>query len=65
MLRVRELRLKAGLTQEQLARASHTNLRTITRVEKEKTASATTLRNLARGLGVPIGDLFEDEGARG
>lgn len=59
MLRIKELRTGAHMSQSELARAAGLAEKTIRRVEKTGTASGKTLQRLADGLGCEIGHLFE------
>jgi transcriptional regulator with XRE-family HTH domain len=60
--RVKELRLKAGLSQEALGRRAHMSYRTIFRIENEETQTARelTVLALARALGVEPTDLLAE-----
>jgi transcriptional regulator with XRE-family HTH domain len=54
-------RLKAGLTQKQLAQKSGLDQSTIIRVERgDRGIRPMTLAKLAGALGVPVEDLLED-----
>ncbi len=56
--RVRELRLKKGLTQEQLAYEAEVELSQIHRIEAGKTnLTFSTLAAVASGLGITISEL--------
>lgn len=63
MQKIRELRLKAGMTQEQLAK--RLNLRTKSTVSKWETGESVPgtrlLINIAKILGCEINDLFDCE----
>jgi len=60
---VRELRLKAGLSQIQLAEKADLNFNFIGSVERgEKLASVVTVVRLARGLGLSGADLLRRAG---
>jgi DNA-binding Xre family transcriptional regulator len=66
MLRVKEIRLSIEvspgrpLSREALARRAGVGYKTIQRVEETGEATASTLRKIADALGVPVGDLFEN-----
>jgi transcriptional regulator with XRE-family HTH domain len=54
------LRLKKGLTQQQLAEKTGLSIDTVAAIENgRRWARLTTLRKLAKGLGVRSKDLFE------
>lgn len=59
MLRIRYLREAAGLSQEKLAYAAGVSVGTVRRAENGGGMSERTLRKLAAGLKVEVGDLFE------
>lgn len=60
---VRELRLKAGLSQIQLAEKADLNFNFIGSIERgEKLASLETIIRLARGLGLSGAELFRRAG---
>ncbi|HEY2303254.1 MAG TPA: helix-turn-helix transcriptional regulator [Acidimicrobiales bacterium] len=60
--RVRTIRQENGQTQEALARAADVSNGTIIRVELGRNIPRLdTLRKIAAGLDVPIGDLLEDD----
>jgi transcriptional regulator with XRE-family HTH domain len=61
--KIRELRLRAGLSQEQLARRSYVAHQTIHRIEGGKTPTARelTIISLANALGVQPPDLLASE----
>lgn len=58
MLKVRELREKAGLSQDRLAKAAGVSTSAIYRIEGRGTASVATLCKIAAALGVQPGELF-------
>ena len=59
---VRHLRRRAGLTQAELAEKAGISRATLARVElAEVDPAASTLRALARALGVTVNDLFGEE----
>lgn len=61
VLRIRELRERRKLTQEQLAYRAGVSLRTISRAEKNHgRPSAKNLRLIAKALGVKVDALFEE-----
>jgi transcriptional regulator with XRE-family HTH domain len=61
-LRVRELRKKAGLTQEALGERAGVNYKFVGGIERgEENPSLAVLRGLARGLNVDLADFFEVE----
>lgn len=56
---LRRLRLVAGLTQEGLSRATGIHSAEISRLERgARDPQLRTIVRLARGLGVPVGDLL-------
>jgi len=59
--RVKELRDAAGISQQELAQRAKLSISVVTQVEQGKTLDPriSTLRSLARGLGVPVADLVE------
>jgi transcriptional regulator with XRE-family HTH domain len=63
MLRIRELRESAGLTQEGLAYLSGLSYTTIARAEGSDTANTESLRKIAKALGVSVRDLFAEASA--
>jgi transcriptional regulator with XRE-family HTH domain len=67
MARLRTLRLNAGLTQAELARAAGLSTPSIKRLEagKGKRPYPATRRKLAAALGVPIADVDELRGDGG
>ena len=59
-IKVKELRLKAGLSQEKLAHLADLDRTYITSIEKgERNVSVTVIEKLAKGLGISIKDFFE------
>lgn len=58
MLRIREIRLERGLTQENLAYAAGLTVKTVIRAEQGAGVNERTLRKIAKALGVEPGDLF-------
>ena len=57
---VRGLRERRGMTQEQLAEASGLHLNTISKLEnKHREPKVAAIAKLAKGLGVPLGPLFD------
>jgi transcriptional regulator with XRE-family HTH domain len=59
--RIRQLRLDANLTQDGLEELSGVKSNTIARLERgAHTASAPTLRKLAKALSVKVSDLLDD-----
>ena len=58
--KLKAARMKAGLTQTQLAAASKVSIRTIQKIEREatKTVTAQILARLARALGVSMEGLL-------
>ncbi len=66
MPRLRVLRLNAGLSQEDLARAAGVSEGTIKRLEagKGKQPYPSTRRRIAAALGVPIAEIDELKGDR-
>lgn len=65
MLRLKELREAHDppLTQAALGYMAGVSARTVYRAETLGQAHSTTLRKLANALGVPVGALFNEEGA--
>jgi transcriptional regulator with XRE-family HTH domain len=63
VLRLKEVREAQDppVSQEALARRAGVSVKTVHRAERLGTAHSETIRALARGLGVPIDDLFEPE----
>ena len=61
--RIREVREKAGLTQEELARKLHVSARTIMRLEKGETqrVDINQLREIASSCCVPTAYLVNEE----
>lgn len=59
--RIKELRLKKGLTQEELSKQSEVNRTTIAQLEngEEVNVTAKTLKKLAKCLGVDIKMIFD------
>lgn len=61
-IKIKELRLARGWTQRQLAEASDVSQSAISAIEANvKNPSLTTLELIAKGLGVSIWDLLEEE----
>jgi transcriptional regulator with XRE-family HTH domain len=59
--RLRNLRFRAGLTQEELAREAGTTQTTVARIERDAVEpEVTTIRKLARALGTTPADLIPD-----
>jgi len=60
--RIRELRAKRGLTQQELAEAADLDYKTIQRLEGKKTRfypNVDTLERIARALGVSVSGLLK------
>ena len=59
--KIKELRIKMGLTQEQLSAKSKVNRTTIVQLENGEEVNVTsgTLKKIAKCLGVGIKDIFE------
>jgi transcriptional regulator with XRE-family HTH domain len=58
--RLREIRTKKGISQEQLARDSSLNRTYISKIERgERNVSIETAYRLAQALSIPIKELFE------
>ncbi len=53
--RLRELRLRAGLTQQAIAQAAGLSVSTVGRLEQGGNPTPETVTALARALGVPVG----------
>lgn len=62
-MRIKEIRLKTGMSQSELARRSGVDRAYISQLEGGKTYSVTlgTAQNLARGLGVPASELLGEK----
>ena len=61
-IKIKELRLARGWTQRQLAEASDVSQSAISAIEtNDENPSLTTLELIAKGLGVSIWDLLEEE----
>ena len=63
--KIRELREREGMTQEQLSRRSGVSRATIWGLEtgNDKVTTTKTLNKLAIALGVAVDDLFSDKSA--
>lgn len=59
--KIKEMRQKKNLSQEQLAEKAQVSVRTIQRLEAGEDASISTLNLVAGALNVGVGDLFERE----
>jgi transcriptional regulator with XRE-family HTH domain len=61
-LKIKEIAREKHISMGKLSRQSDVNYRTIQRIFNEPNYMPTvqTLEKIARALGVPIGDLFED-----
>lgn len=59
---LRQLRIKAALSQRELAERSGIAYSTIARLETGKTANMKTVRKLAEALGCEPSDLYGDQG---
>lgn len=59
-LKIRQLRKKAGISQDKLSKNADVALNTIVKIESQEQQNPTieTLKKIAAGLGVPIGDLI-------
>ena len=58
--RLKDLRFRAGLTQEELAHKAGTTQTTVARIERNAVEpEVTTIRKLANALGVTPGDLLD------
>ncbi|MEJ7693487.1 helix-turn-helix domain-containing protein [Daejeonella sp.] len=58
--KIKTLRTKAGMSQEQLAERSQLSLRTVQRIENgETTARGDTLKRIAAALDIPAGEFLE------
>jgi transcriptional regulator with XRE-family HTH domain len=58
--RLKDLRFRAGLTQEELARKAGTTQTTVARIERDAVEpEVTTIRKLANALEVTPGDLLD------
>ena len=59
---IREMRRRAAMTQDELAREAGVSMMTLSRIERgESEPRASTLRKLARALEVKPRDLFEED----
>ena len=56
--RIAELRQRAGLTQEEFARALGSTLQYAQRLEAGRNLTLHSIAKIANALGVPVGDLF-------
>ena len=64
--RLREERLRSGWSQKDLARESGTNVDTVSSIETgQHEPRPSTLRKLARALGIEVRDLFEERALAG
>jgi transcriptional regulator with XRE-family HTH domain len=64
--RLREERLRSGWSQKDLARESGTNVDTVSGIETgQHEPRPSTLRKLARALGIEVRDLFEERALAG
>jgi len=60
--RLKNRRLRAGLTQDELARKAGTTQTTVARIERDAVEpEVTTIRKLARALGTTPADLIPEE----
>ena len=60
--RLKNRRLRAGLTQEELARKAGTTQTTVARIERDAVEpEVTTIRKLAGALGITPADLIPEE----
>jgi transcriptional regulator with XRE-family HTH domain len=58
--RLKDLRFRAGLTQQELADEAGTTQTTVARIERDAVEpEVTTIRKLAKALGVTPGDLLD------
>ncbi len=58
--RLKDLRLRAGLTQEELAKEAGVTQTTVARIERDAVQpEVTTIRKLAQALGKTPGDLLD------
>ena len=60
MSKIEDIRKAQGLAQEDVARAAGLRLRTYQRVEALGRGNSETVRAIAKALGVPMDDLFEE-----
>ncbi len=61
-VRIKALRARRGLTQEQLASRIDRTVETVSNIERGRTLpSLSTLESLSRQLGVPLRDFFDQE----
>jgi transcriptional regulator with XRE-family HTH domain len=63
MSKIAEIRTERGMTQEQVARAAGLALNTVKNNERTGRGHSDNLRAIARVLGVPLDDLFEEASA--
>ncbi len=62
---LRRLRRQRGLSQEGLAQSADLNMTHVAKIERsEREPGVRTVAKLAKGLGVPAGELFAGIGAR-
>lgn len=59
--RIKEARIRAGLTQQTLAERAGLALRTLTRIENGEDIKLSTLSAIARVLGVPRAELLDGD----
>lgn len=64
MLRLKELRVAKGLSQQTLANAAGISISLVQKIENDRTnPTETKIRALAGALGVDIGELFAESAA--
>ena len=56
--RIREVRIRKGLTKKQLAIKTGLHVNTISRAEKNEVITVDTLIRISRALGISMDDLF-------
>lgn len=62
MVRIKEVRSRRGYTQQDVAFRSGLSLRTIARLEQPGAGGQTaTIERIARALGVPVSDLYDED----
>lgn len=63
MLKIREMREAAGMSQPRLAAAAGIALRTLTYAESGRDVRLSTALAIARALGIPLSELLNEEAA--
>jgi transcriptional regulator with XRE-family HTH domain len=60
MSKIAEVRIAHGMTQEQVARQAGLALNTVKNIERTGRGHSDNVRAIARVLGVPLDDLFDE-----